>query len=535
MGDHKEALNNYVEGFFGDYVQMVAEGAGTKRSKEDGSDGARGDGSSGDMDSFQAANDSNDKASGGKRIRTQDLRQQNARAQQRYRERQKSRQSDMQSKVEDLQWKLREMEEELAAKAGLESKVEVLEQKISIREYEISVLRREVATSKSANPNGSTPLALGAQMSGLASFDGGISRGLPPGMQMSAGVPSSRGPGSWITNETSSDMSGAAAANSKVLALPNGATGNGGNNNNGFDRILNDQSAAVMQAQQAQQDTGGTQKEQFTSLVDELQQQWLAQLSKLAETGIAVTSGKYCAEADLEKMVNETCDLCLRMRMTQDPSVTQLLKGGIGDHINMTQDQFNHWISVARRLLMQPIQIATLLQMRQATLKLLSDVYAKRELLNEDLAHLCAQGRAAALSIHDNNNDGGDGNSVSNGYSKLIPWAASVGTKGLIVFENLKSNLKEEQTILVEINMDFIHKVLTPSQSIRFMVDSYPDHAHALPLANAMAIARGEGGDKNSFIGNVSQGEPSIIAGGLNVNDPQAANMDKAAIATGTA
>ena len=36
---------------------------------------------------------------------------------------------------------------------------------------------------------------------------------------------------------------------------------------------------------------------------------------------------------------------------------------------------------------------------------------------------------AAALSIHDNNNDGGDGNSVSNGYSKLIPWAASVGTK----------------------------------------------------------------------------------------------------------
>ena len=120
-------------------------------------------------------------------------------------------------------------------------------------------------------------------------------------MQMSAGVPSSRGPGSWITNETSSDMSGAAAAHSKVLALPNGATGNGGNNanvnnNNGFDRILNDQSAAVMQAQQAQQDTGGTQKEQFTSLVDELQQQWLAQLSKLAETGIAVTSGKYCAE-----------------------------------------------------------------------------------------------------------------------------------------------------------------------------------------------------------------------------------------------
>ena len=85
--------------------------------------------------------------------------------------------SDMQSKVEDLQWKLREMEEELAAKAGLESKVEVLEQKISIREYEISVLRREVATSKSANPNGSTPLALGAQMSGLASFDGAISRG----------------------------------------------------------------------------------------------------------------------------------------------------------------------------------------------------------------------------------------------------------------------------------------------------------------------------------------------------------------------
>ena len=100
------------------------------------------------------------------------------------------------------------------------------------------------------------------------------------------------------------------------------------------------------------------------------------------------------AEADLEKMVNETCDLCLRMRMTQDPSVTQLLKGGIGDHINMSQDQFNHWISVARRLLMQPIQIATLLQMRQATLKLLSDVYAKRELLNEDLALLCAQGRA---------------------------------------------------------------------------------------------------------------------------------------------
>ena len=30
---NEEALNNYVEGFFGDYVQMVAEGAGTKRSK----------------------------------------------------------------------------------------------------------------------------------------------------------------------------------------------------------------------------------------------------------------------------------------------------------------------------------------------------------------------------------------------------------------------------------------------------------------------------------------------------------------------
>ena len=30
---YEEALNNYVEGFFGDYVQMVAEGAGTKRSK----------------------------------------------------------------------------------------------------------------------------------------------------------------------------------------------------------------------------------------------------------------------------------------------------------------------------------------------------------------------------------------------------------------------------------------------------------------------------------------------------------------------
>ena len=32
-------------------------------------------------------------------------------------------------------------------------------------------------------------------------------------------------------------------------------------------------------------------------------------------------------------------------------------------------------------------------------------------------------------------------------------------------------------------------KVLTPSQAIRFMVDAYPEHAHALPLANVVADA----------------------------------------------
>ena len=57
----------------------------------------------------------------------------------------------------------------------------------------------------------------------------------------------------------------------------------------------------------------------------------------------------------------------------------RLIWGSVEDHASMPLDVHAHWSDVARRLMLQPMQIMSLLQLRSGTLETLSTIYAQRK------------------------------------------------------------------------------------------------------------------------------------------------------------
>jgi len=149
----------------------------------------------------------------------------------------------------------------------------------------------------------------------------------------------------------------------------------------------------------------------------------------------------------------------MRMHMTQDASVKRLIWGSVEDHASMPLDVHAHWSDVARRLMLQPMQIMSLLQLRvrllnlnddpertshlsplascltqsltavhshvskscvglfprSGTLDTLSTIYAQRKVFNQELAHLCEQGQEASTSTS---------NRGAGGAGALLPFSA---------------------------------------------------------------------------------------------------------------
>jgi len=134
--------------------------------------------------------------------------------------------------------------------------------------------------------------------------------------------------------------------------------------------------AAMLTQMETSTDTGN---QPFYSLVEDLQNRWMTALTKLAETRLCMGSGKAVAEADLVQMVAETCDLCTRMQLTQHVSVKRLVSGCLEDHTVMLPDVHAHWSTVARRLMLQPVQVMTLLRLRHNLLGTLAEIYLDRK------------------------------------------------------------------------------------------------------------------------------------------------------------
>lgn len=153
----------------------------------------------------------------------------------------------------------------------------------------------------------------------------------------------------------------------------------------------------------------------------------------------------------------------------------------------MTAESRAHWSNVAMRLMLQPGQIMTLLRYRQNTIEALDHIYAKRKAIREELKTLSTQalemlreGKVTILGGKDGSDAGGDDK------FHIIPWTAELGSRSLACFDDLKQNFEAEQTVMMMMNMEFLHQILTPLQATRFLVDALPEHAHVMPLANLM-------------------------------------------------
>mmetsp|Transcript_18314 Transcript_18314/g.62209 ORF Transcript_18314/g.62209 Transcript_18314/m.62209 type:complete len:452 (-) Transcript_18314:1044-2399(-) len=139
-----------------------------------------------------------------------------------------------------------------------------------------------------------------------------------------------------------------------------------------------------------------------------------------------------------------------------------------------------HWTHVTEKLSLQSPQINSLLVLRNSLISLLEQLLSERYTCCVKLRNIFTSLQQTLASL-------GECNKGSvNGVQQLSEWVEKTKYEGLSCLEGIASSSQREHQALVEFNMLAVHRVLHPSQVVRFMVDSHPLHAHALYVAHVL-------------------------------------------------
>mmetsp|Transcript_9340 Transcript_9340/g.28094 ORF Transcript_9340/g.28094 Transcript_9340/m.28094 type:complete len:400 (-) Transcript_9340:519-1718(-) len=142
------------------------------------------------------------------------------------------------------------------------------------------------------------------------------------------------------------------------------------------------------------------------------------------------------------------------------------------------------WGAVMEGMNLAPRQQEALLALRKQHLLRLTSIYQDRQHLNMQAMGLMLPGRGAG---------GGEGLSTKMACMSISSYMPSVANTLQLdtVLDQLKDNLREEQKAFMELKLVVLHRVLSPIQTLLFVVDAHPSRPDALALCNSVAFKLG--------------------------------------------
>lgn len=199
---------------------------------------------------------------------------------------------------------------------------------------------------------------------------------------------------------------------------------------------------------------------------------------------------------EVSKRVDAVCLSCMKLMRLEGPDLGELMSLNNG-RIIVNADDHEHWIRIATMLKLNDDQKKRGLMLRDQHAVKMESIYGARQDMNLEAISLLLPsdqgGRAPAMS------------KVSCFSFGSFFHRASHRSRTAQVLENLKSNLRDEQKAVSELEYMVFHRVLNPIQGGWFTLGCYPHHCDCLKLLNTVhelyGEAIGNGGKANGFRG----------------------------------
>jgi len=224
--------------------------------------------------------------------------------------------------------------------------------------------------------------------------------------------------------------------------------------------------------------------------VSHLQLQWVQQVHKLG----AALAGPQADEAALSSLVDEGCALFHELLQSipqpgetpsgQTPVIAAnaplWVKCLFQTDIRMassfsSEEEALHWKQVAMRMSLDSQQCVQLVQMRDEVLKELEKTFAERVTLFSHLQLLKSKWKMNVQVVRT--------------IEAKLALLQMICQEGVLLLEKVVKNLSSEQHTVNSITRLCTSKVLLPSETIRFMVESQPHPAKVLLLVHLYAGA----------------------------------------------
>mmetsp|Transcript_1839 Transcript_1839/g.3717 ORF Transcript_1839/g.3717 Transcript_1839/m.3717 type:complete len:388 (-) Transcript_1839:462-1625(-) len=221
-----------------------------------------------------------------------------------------------------------------------------------------------------------------------------------------------------------------------------------------------------------------------------LQLQWVQQVHKLG----AALAGPQADEAGLNEVVDRGCalfhELLQSIPQAGDIQSTQALATNpqaplwlrclaqtetIAPSSFASEEEALHWKQVAVRMSLNSEQCVQLVRMREEVVEELKKIFASRASLISHLQLLKSKWKVNMQAVRT--------------IEAKLALLQMICQEGVLLLEEVVKNLSSEQQAMNSITRKYTSKVLLPSETVRFMVESRPHPADALQLAHVYAGA----------------------------------------------
>jgi hypothetical protein len=180
----------------------------------------------------------------------------------------------------------------------------------------------------------------------------------------------------------------------------------------------------------------------------------------------------------LSQLIDDEVVLCLRVHRLGMVDIEELMAMSMpkiatleGSHVQDKQKL----LKICKSLNITPEQQAIIIHRRAAIMEKLDRVFAERAELNGRIVDVVSQCVGSPKEEANNGEDAG---------GHYPSPAESFELSQLVT--RLEDNLRQEQLCSSEIEYVVYKQVLTPAQSARFIIESFPDHCDCLGFMNAV-------------------------------------------------
>lgn len=204
------------------------------------------------------------------------------------------------------------------------------------------------------------------------------------------------------------------------------------------------------------------------------------------------------AMKDVSKAVEEVCMTCVRILRVDGPNVWDLIQGRVGGGVIYELHGHDRWMEIAASLQLSEEQRRLAEMLRSQHLEKCDKISNERQSLN-----------LQAISLLLPNDQGGQAPALGKSCFSISSFIqkSKHSSRTHMALDKLKTNLREEQKLISELEYMTFNRVMNPIQGAWAILGAKPLHCDCLTLLNAICELKPAGGDSSkSIVGSTSHG-----------------------------